>query len=52
MAALGRDRPLSTKLTWRGETWASLAKASWLMRRTPRQWARSCPTGGVATPAS
>ena len=47
MSRLGRALPVSMKQTWRGETSASIARASWLMRRTWRQcWSRA-PTGLV-----
>src|SRR5262245_40646880 len=43
MSRLGVDRPLSTKLRWRGEMPASRATSSWLLRRRPRHSLSSSP---------
>ena len=51
ISALGRERPLSTKLTWRAETPASRARSIWLRRRRRRQSRSSGPTP-VRTPTS
>ena len=40
----GRERPVSTKLTWRADTPASRARSSWLRRRRWRQSRSSGPT--------
>src|SRR3569832_552629 len=45
ISRLGVARPVSTKLKWRAEISASLARSSWLMRRRCRQWRRCTPTG-------
>ena len=50
ISRLGRERPVSTKLRWRAEMPAALARSSWLRRRRVRQSRRSCPTAGA--PAS
>ena len=44
--ALGRARPVSTKLRWRAETPASSARSNWLSRRRCRHSRSSAPTGG------
>jgi hypothetical protein len=44
ISRLGVARPVSTKLTCRGITRASVASASWLIRRTCRQNCNNCPT--------
>ena len=48
MSALGRERPVSTKLRCRADTPVSSARSSWLSRRRRRQSRRSGPTPGVA----
>ena len=48
--AAGFARPLSTNDTWRGVTPASVASASWLIRRCARQCCSSRPTGLGSTP--
>ena len=47
----GRERPVSTKLTWRADTPASSARSSWLSRRRWRQSRSSGPTPGVCLPS-
>jgi hypothetical protein len=48
MSALGRERPVSTKLKCRADTPASSARSSWLSRRRLRQSRSSGPTPAVA----
>lgn len=47
MSRLGLARPVSMKQTWRGDTFASCARASWLRFLTPRQYCSSEPSGAV-----
>ena len=48
IARLGFARPVSRKHRWRIDTAASVASASWLSRRAPRQCFSRGPTSGAA----